>query len=179
MMHNYAMPLHTYAKVTMSPSRPTNAEAPHQDSREERRGHILQLLEHERLRSQAELQERLAAAGHEVNQATLSRDLRDLGVVKGRDGYELPAAPPAQNAPPQLWQAVHTWLLSATAAQNLVVLRTPAGGAQALGLALDHAALPGLVGTIAGDDTVLAVCTDHKQAKSLVRQLAGNKKAGA
>lgn len=148
-----------------------------QDSRDGRRQRILQLLEHERLRSQAELQERLAAGGHEVNQATLSRDLRDLGVVKGRDGYELPAAPPAQNAPPQLWQAVHTWLLGATAAQNLVVLRTPAGGAQALGLALDHAALPGLVGTIAGDDTVLAVCADNRKAKALTKQLLG-KKAG-
>jgi transcriptional regulator of arginine metabolism len=144
------------------------------DTPEIRRERIVALLGKGRVRSQADLQEQLAAAGLEVNQATLSRDLRLLGVVKGKDGYELPAAPtlaPA-NAHQSLWHAVHTWLVDATAAQNLVVLRTPAGGAQALGLAIDHAELPGVVGTIAGDDTVLAVCKDHNKARALVRRLA-------
>ena len=145
--------------------------------REERRQRILHLLERERPRTQADLQQRLAATGHDVNQATLSRDLRDLGVVKGKDGYELPHAPLSpQSAQPSLWHAVHTWMLSATAAQNLVVLRTPAGGAQALGVAIDHAALPGVVGTIAGDDTLLAVCTDNQKAKALIRQLGPARK---
>lgn len=143
------------------------------DSREARRERILAMLEKARVKSQAELQDQLAAAGFEVNQATLSRDLRDLGVVKGKDGYELPAVPSMapQVAHQSLWHAVHTWLLGATAAQNLVVLRTPAGGAQALGLAIDHAELPGVVGTIAGDDTVLAICQDQPKAKALVRRL--------
>lgn len=141
--------------------------------RDERRQRILRLLEQERVKSQAELQERLAAAGHDVNQATLSRDLRDLGVVKGKDGYELPQSTLSpQTAQQSLWHAVHTWLVSAASAQNLVVLRTPAGGASALGLAIDRAALPGVVGTIAGDDTVLAVCADGGRARSLARQLA-------
>lgn len=143
------------------------------DTREARRERILAMLEKGRVKNQAELQEQLAAAGFEVNQGTLSRDLRDLGVVKGKDGYELPAVPSME---PQvqnqsLWHAVHTWLLDATAAQNLVVLRTPAGFAQALGVAIDHAALAGVVGTIAGDDTLLAVCTDARTAKALVRRL--------
>jgi transcriptional regulator of arginine metabolism len=154
------------------PSRPTS---PTQD-RDERRQRILHVLERERVRSQADLQQLLADAGHDVNQATLSRDLRDLGVVKGPDGYELPQAAVPQTAAQSLWHAVHTWLVSATAAQNLVVLRTPAGGAQPLGLALDKAELPGVVGTIAGDDTVLAVCSDAAKARSLVRQLGGDKK---
>jgi transcriptional regulator of arginine metabolism len=143
------------------------------DPREARREHILALLERGPVRSQADLQAQLEAAGFSANQATLSRDLRDLGVLKGKDGYELPAVPTLapQAAHQSLWHAVHTWLLSASAAQNLVVLRTPAGGAQALGLAIDHAALPGVVGTIAGDDTVLAVCQDLRAAKSLVRRL--------
>jgi transcriptional regulator of arginine metabolism len=142
--------------------------------RDERRQRILSLLEKERLRNQAELQERLAALGFEVNQATLSRDLRDLGVVKGKDGYELPQAPLSpQSGQQSLWHAVHTWLISATAAQNLVVLRTPAGGAMALGVAIDRAELPGVVGTIAGDDTLLAVCSDQHKARALVRQLVG------
>jgi transcriptional regulator of arginine metabolism len=98
-------------------------------------------------------------------------------VVKGKDGYELPQATLSpQTAQGSLWHAVHTWLLSATAAQNLVVLRTPAGGAQALGVAIDRAELPGVVGTIAGDDTLLAVCTDGAKARALVRQLTGSRK---
>jgi transcriptional regulator of arginine metabolism len=144
------------------------------DSRDARRQRILHLLERERPRNQADLQHRLAAAGIEVNQATLSRDLRDLGVVKGKDGYELPQAPLSpQSAHQSLWHAVHTWLVSARAAQNLAVLRTPAGGAQPLGLALDRAELPGVLGSIAGDDTVLVVCADGARARGLVKKLGG------
>lgn len=157
------------------PPRPTST-----NDRDERRQRILRLLEQERLRNQAELQQRLAAAGFDVNQGTLSRDLRDLGVVKGKDGYELPQAPLSpQTSQQSLWHAVHTWLLSATEAQNLVVLRTPAGGAQALGVAIDRAELPGVVGTIAGDDTLLAVCSDNRRAKALVRQLGTPAKQAA
>jgi transcriptional regulator of arginine metabolism len=140
--------------------------------RDERRQRILRLLGRARVRNQAELQELLAGDGVDVNQATLSRDLRDLGVVKGPDGYELPAATAPELANQSLWHAARTWLLGATPAQNLVVLRTPAGGAQPLGLALDKAAMPGVVGTIAGDDTVLAVCADAARAKALARELA-------
>lgn len=144
------------------------------ESPEARRERILSLVARGGVKSQAELQEQLASAGVDVNQATLSRDLRLLGVVKGKDGYELPAVPTLapQAAHQSLWHAVHSWLLGATAAQNLVVLRTPAGGAQALGLAIDHAELPGVVGTIAGDDTVLAICKDTRSAKALVRRLS-------
>lgn len=147
---------------------------------ESRRQRILALLERDRVRSQAELQQQLADAGFEVNQATLSRDLRGLGVVKGKDGYELPNAPlsPA-TAHPSLWHAVRTWLVDAVPAQNLVVLRTPAGGAPALGLALDRAGLPGLVGTLAGDDTVLAVCASTSQARQLARRLLSGKPDGS
>src|SRR5688572_24298980 len=85
------------------------------DSREGRRQRILALLEQDRVKSQAELQQALAGEGFEVNQATLSRDLRRLGVVKGKDGYELPRAPLSpDHAHRSLWHAVHTWLVSAT-----------------------------------------------------------------
>jgi transcriptional regulator of arginine metabolism len=137
-----------------------------------RRQRILALLEQAPVHNQADLQQQLAAAGFEVNQATLSRDLRALGVAKGQHGYELPTAPLSpQTVHQSLWHAVHTWLVGAQAAQNLVVLRTPAGGAQPLGVALDRARLPGLVGTIAGDDTVLAICADARKARSLMRRL--------
>ncbi|MBM4061542.1 MAG: arginine repressor [Planctomycetes bacterium] len=144
------------------------------DTRGARRERILALLEKGHVKSQAELQRQLARSGHEVNQGTLSRDLRDLGVVKGKDGYELPAVPAMspQTAAQSLWHAVHTWLVGATAAQNLVVLRTPAGGAQPLGIAIDRAGPAGVVGTIAGDDTVLAVCKDARAARALAKRLA-------
>lgn len=151
-----------------------------QDSKETRRQRIVALLQKHAVKSQAELQDRLAARGASVNQATLSRDLRDLGVVKGVAGYELPnVAGLAPDAHLSLWHAVQSWLSSATPAQNLVVLRTPAGGAQPLGLALDRAELPGLVGTIAGDDTVLAICADERKARSLAKKLLGNRRPNA
>lgn len=148
------------------------------DGRDQRRQRILELIQKHTIRNQAELQKLLEDAGHGANQATLSRDLRDLGVVKGPEGYELPGAPsltPAL-AGSSLWHAVHAWLVTATPAQNLLVLKTPPGGAHPLALALDNShgeasALPGLVGTIAGDDTVLAVCADATKARTLARKL--------
>lgn len=137
-----------------------------------RRQRILQLLDKQVVRNQAELQELLERDGFAVNQATLSRDLRQLGVLKGNGGYALPAPALASDAAgSSLWHAARAFLLSATAANNLVVLRTPPSGAQPLGLALDHAPQKGVVGTIAGDDTVLAVCADAKKARALVRRL--------
>jgi transcriptional regulator of arginine metabolism len=146
---------------------------PVQEGREARRQRILQLIDKQPVHNQAELQELLERDGFAVNQGTLSRDLRDLSVLKGKAGYALPAAPMSPEvAGSSLWHAAHAWLLSATAAHNLVVLRTPPSGAQPLGLALDLAALPGVVGTIAGDDTVLAVCADAHKARALVRRLS-------
>jgi transcriptional regulator of arginine metabolism len=148
------------------------------DAREQRRQRILDLIGRRTIKNQAELQKLLGEAGVDANQATLSRDLRDLGVVKGPEGYELPGAPsltPAL-AGASLWHAVQAYMLGATAAQNLVVLKTPPSGAQPLALALDRAGtdgglITGLVGTIAGDDTVLAVCQDAGKARALARRL--------
>ena len=152
------------------------------ETRDQRRQRILELIQHHTIRNQAGLQQRLEEAGLAVNQATLSRDLRDLGVHKGPEGYELPAAASLTQAVSggSLWHALQAWLLNATAAQNLVVLKTPPSCAQPLALALDRAvrdarALPGLVGTIAGDDTVLAICQDANKARSLVRRLLTQK----
>src|SRR5690606_39210500 len=112
------------------------------DPREARREQILRLIERTSIKSQAVLSEELEKAGIEVNQATLSRDLRDLGVVKGKHGYELPNnLPPASLAQHSLWHTVQSWVLSATPALNQLVLRTPPGGAQALGLAIDKSDL--------------------------------------
>ncbi|MCB9879702.1 MAG: arginine repressor [Planctomycetes bacterium] len=155
------------------PTRPT-------DPRDQRRHRILQLLEREQIRNQDELRQRLAADGVDATQATLSRDLRDLGVVKGSGGYELPNRPAVGDGAQQgLWQAVRTWLLGATPAQHLVVLRTPPGGAPALGLALDKAGLTDVLGTIAGDDTVLVVLPNAAKARAFCRRLRSGTATGA
>ena len=135
--------------------------------RDRRRARIVELIGSQPVQSQNALQELLAEEGCPVNQATLSRDLRDLGVVKARDGYHLPRVPLVDDAEERLEQAISLWLLSALPAENQLVLRTPPGGAQALALAIDQAGLPEVLGTLAGDDTVLVITPDRRTARRL------------
>ena len=123
--------------------------------------------------SQEALAAALAAEGVSVTQATLSRDLRALGAVKGAEGYMLPglAAVPAGDA--EVRTAVRTWLTRAQVALNQVVLHTPAGGAQALALVLDRVQPGGLLGTIAGDDTVFVACADRPARRRARERLEG------
>jgi len=147
------------------------------EARESRRRAIVDLLGATAVRSQAQLQELLARRGHDANQATLSRDLRDLGVAKGPRGYALAESYAlAENGTPAdpaagLARALGTWLVSAASAQHTVVLRTPPGGAQPLALALDRAHLDGVLGTVAGDDTILVVCPTPARARRLAREV--------
>jgi len=125
------------------------------------------LVEAQPVTSQTQLATLLAGSGIEVTQATLSRDLEELGAVKmrGSDGapasYVLPPenAPlrPAQAAPARLTRLLADLLTSAEGSANLAVLRTPPGAAQFLASALDKVGLPDVLGTIAGDDTLLVV----------------------
>ena len=145
-------------------------------TRHHRHARIRDLLAAGNVRNQTELQEQLATEGFAVNQGTLSRDLRDIGVVKTSTGYALPDTngsplPPPPPALGNLDAALATWLIRATPAQNQIVLHTPPGGAQALGRALDLARLPEIVGTIAGDDTILVICPDAVRARKLTRFL--------
>ena len=137
-----------------------------------RRRRILAILAKQSIRSQSELADRLATAGISANQATLSRDLRELGVVKGPDGYTLN---PTSTPPTELHAAIDQWLLDAIAAKNQVVLQTPPGGAQPLGLALDRAHHELVVGTVAGDDTVLVICKNERDANRLAGAILDNK----
>ncbi|HEY1622303.1 MAG TPA: arginine repressor [Streptosporangiaceae bacterium] len=151
-----------------------------------RQARIAAILAREQVRSQEELAELLDKyASVQVTQATLSRDLDELGVVKTRapgghlvyalpDGPAGPGGPggsgamaPASGASPQenamparLSRYLGELLTSAEASANLVVLRTPAGAAQFLASVIDHAALPAILGTVAGDDTVLVITSD-------------------
>jgi transcriptional regulator of arginine metabolism len=136
---------------------------------------IRHLVEREAIRSQEQLRQRLAGRGFVVTQATLSRDIKEIGLVKrASDGAYHPAgaeAPPASADTAALSRALAEYLGSAEPVQQLVVLRTGPGQAQLLALALDRARLPGIVGTIAGDDTVLVIARDPRQAQSVVKRL--------
>ncbi len=135
---------------------------------------ILDSIQREAVHSQEQLRQRLRAAGFDVTQATLSRDIRELGLVKGgHDGaYRLPAQPLATVPPTSVLQrAVLEYQPRITRVQQLVVLNTGIGQAQALCVALDNAQLPEVVGTVAGEDTILVVTFDAKRARALVRRL--------
>jgi transcriptional regulator of arginine metabolism len=136
---------------------------------------ILQTLEREAVRSQEQLRRRLRAAGFDVTQATLSRDIRELGLVKGGpDGaYRSPApvttASVAQSA--ALQRALLDYQPRLTRVQQMVVIHTGLGQAQALCVALDQAHLPEVVGTVAGEDTILVIAPDARRARALLRRL--------
>jgi transcriptional regulator of arginine metabolism len=136
---------------------------------------ILELVDREVLTSQELLQRRLKARGVSATQATISRDLKELGLVKragdgayGRAGHE-GASPETTIA--QLQRVVVRSLSRTARVEQLVVLRTPPGEAQHLALAIDRADFPDVAGTIAGDDTVLVVATGPKQAAAFLERL--------
>ena len=122
--------------------------------------------------NQDELRRKLARRGFDVTQATLSRDIRDLHLVKGRDGYALAngGADESDEDVPSVAEVLASFGLRVRQAQNLLVLATTLGGAQPVAAAIDQAGMPQVVGTIAGDDTVLLVCPDNRQAAQ-VREL--------
>ncbi len=142
-------------------------------TREERRARIAGLVSSRHVHSQSELAELLSKTGIEVNQATLSRDLRDMGLLKGPDGYELPLTLPPDEADASLalYGAVHGWMSSAVAAGNQVVVKTPVGAAGPLAVALDKAGWAEVLGTIGGDDTILLIARSPAAARSVVRTL--------
>ena len=138
---------------------------------------ILDVIAREPVRSQEQLRRSIRAAGFDVTQATLSRDIRELGLVKGGpDGaYRAPGevAPNGRGAETALQRAVGEYLVRIDRVQQLVLLRTGLGRAQALCVALDEARLPEVVGTVAGEDTVLAIARDARRAQALVKRLEG------
>jgi len=140
-----------------------------------RQAAVLDVIRRTRVRSQEQLRRSLRAAGFDVTQATLSRDIRELGLVKGGvDGaYQAPAdtAPNGDAARSLLQRAAADYLTRVDRVQQLVLLRTGPGQAQLLGVAIDGARLPEVVGTLAGDDTILVIAPDVRRARAFVRKL--------
>lgn len=144
------------------------------DLKERRQRTIADLIRTTPLGSQEELAERLASMGFAVTQATISRDLEQLGAVKvrraGQLSYVLPDRIP-ESSGPRLTAVFRDWVRSMDTAANLLVIRTPPGSAHLVGVVLDQSGLPEIVGTICGDDTIFVACRGVGEAESLASQL--------
>ena len=141
-----------------------------------RQGAILELIESEPLHSQEQLRRRLLKAGFEATQATISRDIKELGLVKrpGDGAYQRLGADAIspETALTALERATAEFLRRIDRVQQLVVVRTGAGQAQPLALAIDRARLAETVGTIAGDDTILVIAKDTRRAAAFAKRLS-------
>lgn len=135
-------------------SRPSKAQRQHR---------IAKLLEDHTVTSQPQLVELLADAGVVVNQATVSRDLEELGAIKirvpgGETAYAIPEIPSRQAIPTDhLRRVMGEWVVELGRSGDLVVIRTPPGSAHVVGSAIDRSSLPAVLGTVAGDDTILVI----------------------
>ncbi len=133
---------------------------------------ILDLLDEGPVGSQEELQKLLHRRGLDAGQATLSRDIRELGLVKSAGGYSLPGREVlVETDLPLVSRLVREFVTSVRAAENLLVTKTSVGSAQPVAAALDEEAWPEAIGTIAGDDTILIVCQDKRAAGRLAGRI--------
>jgi transcriptional regulator of arginine metabolism len=146
-------------------------------TKHQRQHRITKLLESQPVTSQAQLVALLADEGVDATQTTVSRDLEDLGAVKvrlpgGETAYALPELPVHQIAPEDhLRRVLGEWVVEVGHSGNLVVLRTPPGSAHVVGSALDRSAVEGVVGTVAGDDTVLVVASEQVGGDAMAARL--------
>jgi transcriptional regulator of arginine metabolism len=123
--------------------------------------------------NQDELRRMLLKRGFDVTQATLSRDIRELQLYKGPRGYSLPNGDTDEDFGPAVEDVLASFALRVRQAMNQLVLTTAEGSAQPVAIAIDREQWPEVVGTIAGDDTVLVICPDAKQAATLRNKLEG------
>jgi len=146
------------------------------DLKERRQRAIADLIRGQALSSQEELADRLGSLGFAVTQATISRDLDQIGAVKvrrnGQTSYALPEAI-ANGSSPGLAVVFREWVRSVEAAANLVVIKTPPGSAHLVGVALDASDLAQIIGTICGDDTIFVACRAPAEAEALSSKLRG------
>jgi len=137
-----------------------------------RRSQILELVRSEAVATQDDLRRKLARRGIRVTQATVSRDIEELGLIKTRDGYR----PPEVNEPPSVPQPtlrviLKEFLREARLASNLVILKTHPGNAHSVAVALDAESWPEVVGTVAGDDTILVATPSVRVANQLRKRI--------
>lgn len=147
-------------------------------SRAARQHRIVQILEKSPVSSQQQLVELLAAAGVEATQATVSRDLEEIGAVKvraagGDSVYAVPELPKDRVVPEDhLRRVLGDWVVELGASANMVVMRTPPGSAHVVASALDRAGLPEILGTVAGDDTIIVIAVEEVGGAVLAERLS-------
>lgn len=142
--------------------------------KQQRHAAIREILVKTSVTSQDELRRKLAGHGFHVTQATLSRDIHELRLNKGPSGYSLPGEPdPEEDALPGIREVLESFGLEVRQALNLLVLVTTTGSAQPIAAGIDYEDWPEVVGTIAGDDTVLIICPDDAQANLLKKRIEG------
>jgi transcriptional regulator of arginine metabolism len=139
-------------------------------SKSYRQGQILKLIRSKRIMTQDELAEDLRNQGISATQVTLSRDIRDLRLVKTREGYQEMAP---EEKGPEFPLLAAEFVLDVRCAQNLVVLKTAPGHANSVAVALDHEEWPEVVGTLAGDDTILVIAQDNQTAELVQEKVMG------
>src|SRR5271169_5493058 len=140
-----------------------------------RQGQILKLVRSKRINTQEELAQELKSQGIAATQVTLSRDIRDLRLVKTREGYKEIAD---EEPGPQFSLLAAEFLHDVLRAQNLVVLKTSPGHANSVAVALDAESWPEVVGTIAGDDTILVIAPDSATAEKVRQRFMDNIEKG-
>ena len=146
-------------------------------SKSQRQHLLAKILEEQAVSSQAKLVELLKAEGIDVTQATLSRDLEELGAVKvrvpvGDSIYAVPDNPTERVLPVDyLRRVLGEWLVEVSVSNNIVVLRTPPGSAHVVASAVDRASLPEIIGTVAGDDTVILVAASDTTGEKVSEKL--------
>jgi transcriptional regulator of arginine metabolism len=132
---------------------------------------IRDLLSDREVGSQDELRRILFRRGHHVIQATLSRDIHELGLVKTAEGYKLPQGEDGELALPSIERLIQTFVYDVKTALNQVIIKTSAGSAQPVSAAIDAEEWEEVVGTIGGDDTILAIAPDSRTAIKLAQRL--------
>jgi transcriptional regulator of arginine metabolism len=138
----------------------------------QRHHRILELVRREPLVTQEEMVRRLAREGMHVTQATLSRDIKELGLLKSADGYSAPfEATDAASPVRALARMLREFVIDVREAQNLLILKTTPGSAQPVAAALDSESWPELVGTLGGDDTILAVSPSNADCRALGKRI--------
>jgi transcriptional regulator of arginine metabolism len=138
-----------------------------------RQGRIVELVRRQSIRSQQELSRHLLAANVPVTQATLSRDIRDLGLIKVRGRYGLPAEIPQETSSGLLGRTFKQYVLSTGISGNMVVIRTSPGNAHSVGVVLDAAGWPEILGTVAGDDTIFVLARSSKSGRDVLGKIRG------
>lgn len=156
----------------------TDFKEPSKLGKTQRQHLVARLIESQAIANQQALVDQLAAEGVIATQATVSRDLEDLGAIKvrmpgGESAYAIPALPKEQRAPEDhLRRVFGDWVVEVATSDNLVVIRTPPGSAHVVASALDRSGLAGILGTVAGDDTILIVVASDIGGATIAAQLS-------